>query len=130
MSAIHEIQEINVGLLGLGVVGGGVAATLLDQSLGISKNVGLPVNLKKVLVRDSNKSRDSSVPAGLITTNPADILADPSIHIVVEVIGGTEPAAQYLKDALYCGKHVVTANKEAMAKFGPELLDLARQNGG
>ena len=128
MSAIHEIQEINVGLLGLGVVGGGVAATLLDQSLGISKKVGLPVNLKKVLVRDPNKSRDSSAPAGLITTNPADILADPSIHIVVEVIGGTEPAAQYLKDALSCGKHVVTANKEAMAKFGPELLDLARQN--
>ena len=114
--------------MGLGVVGGGVAATLLEQSLGISKNVGLPVNLKKVLVRDPNKSRDSSVPAGLITTNPADILADPSIHIVVEVIGGTEPAAQYLKDALSCGKHVVTANKEAMAKFGPELLDLARQN--
>jgi homoserine dehydrogenase len=128
VSAIHEIQEINVGLLGLGVVGGGVAATLLDQSLGISKKVGLPVNLKKVLVRDPNKSRDSSAPAGLITTNPADILADPSIHIVVEVIGGTEPAAQYLKDALSCGKHVVTANKEAMAKFGPELLDLARQN--
>ena len=114
--------------MGLGVVGGGVAATLLEQSLGISKNVGLPVNLKKVLVRDPNKSRDSRVPAGLITTNPADILADPSIHIVVEVIGGTEPAAQYLKDALSCGKHVVTANKEAMAKFGPELLDLARQN--
>lgn len=128
MSAIHEIQEINVGLLGLGVVGGGVAATLLDQSLGISNNVGLPVNLKKVLVRDPNKSRDSNIPDGLITTNPADILADPSIHIVVEVIGGTEPAAQYLKDALSCGKHVVTANKEAMAKFGPELMDLARQN--
>ena len=114
--------------MGLGVVGGGVAVTLLDQSLAISKNVGLPVNLKKVLVRDPNKSRDSSVPAGLITTNPADILADPSIHIVVEVIGGTEPAARYLKDALSCGKHVVTANKEVMAKFGPELLDLARQN--
>ncbi|PKB57008.1 MAG: hypothetical protein BZY73_05430 [SAR202 cluster bacterium Casp-Chloro-G3] len=125
---MREIQEINVGLLGLGVVGGGVATTLIDQSLSISQKIGLPVNLKKILVRDLNKPRDSNVPPGLITTNPEDILADPSIQIVVEVIGGTEPAAQYLKDALSSGKHVVTANKEAMAKYGPELFDLARQN--
>lgn len=128
MGAIHEIQEINVGLLGLGIVGGGVAATLLDQSPAISGRMGLPVNLKKILVRDPDKPRDAHFPSGLITTNPEDVLADPSIQIVVEVIGGTDPAAQYLRDALSCGKHVVTANKEVMAKFGPELLDLARQN--
>ena len=125
MSAIHEI---NIGLMGLGVVGGGVAATLLEQSQSISQRIGLPVNLKKVLVRDLAKQRDISVPAGIITTNPEDVLADPSIQIVVEVMGGTEPAAQYLKDALSSGKHVVTANKEAMAKYGPELLALAQQN--
>ena len=114
--------------MGLGVVGGGVAATLLDQSQSISKRIGLPVNLKKVLVRDPSKQRDTSIPAGIITTNPEDVLADPSIQIVVEVMGGTEPAAQYLKDALSTGKHVVTANKEVMAKYGPELLSLAQQN--
>lgn len=114
--------------MGLGVVGGGVAATLLEQSQSISQRIGLPVNLKKVLVRDLAKQRDVSVPAGIITTNPEDVLADPSIQIVVEVMGGTEPAAQYLKDALSSGKHVVTANKEAMAKYGPELLALAQQN--
>jgi homoserine dehydrogenase len=117
-----------VGLLGLGVVGGGVAAILLDESQEISRKVGLPVNLKKILVRDPNKPRDTNFSSDLITTNPEDVLADPSIKIVVEVIGGTEPAVQYLRDALSAGKHVVTANKEMMAKFGPELLDLARQN--
>lgn len=117
-----------MGLLGLGVVGGGVAAILLDESQEIARKIGLPVNLKKILVRDPNKTRDTNFSSDLITTNPEDVLADPSIKIVVEVIGGTEPAVQYLRDALSTGKHVVTANKEMMAKFGPELLDLARQN--
>ena len=121
-------QEINVGLMGLGVVGGGVAAALLDRSQAISQKIGHPVNLKKVLVRDPSKLRDPVIPHELITTNPEEILADASIQIVVEVIGGTQPAAQYLKDALSTGKHVVTANKEVMAKHGPELLELAHQN--
>lgn len=121
-------QEINVGLMGLGVVGGGVAAALLDRSQAISQKIGHPLNLKKVLVRDPNKLRDPVIPNELITTNPEEILADASIQIVVEVVGGTQPAAQYLRDALSAGKHVVTANKEVMAKHGPELLELARQN--
>jgi homoserine dehydrogenase len=121
-------QEINVGLMGLGVVGGGVAAALLDHSQAISQKIGHPVNLKKVLVRDPNKLRDPVIPNELITTNPEEVLADASIQIVVEVIGGTQPAAQYLKDALSARKHVVTANKEVMAKHGPELLELAHQN--
>lgn len=128
MSAIRDIPEINVGLLGLGVVGSGVAAILIDESQGISRKIGLPVNLKKVLVRDPSKPRDANFPPALITTNPEEILADPSIQIVVEVMGGTVPTVQYLRDALSAGKHVVTANKETMAKFGPELLDLARKH--
>jgi homoserine dehydrogenase len=124
---IPEIPEINVGLLGLGVVGGGVAAILLGDAQGISRKIGLQFNLKKILVRDPNKPRDADFPSALITTNPADVLADPSIQIVVEVMGGTEPTVQYLREALSAGKHVVTANKETMAKFGPELLDLARK---
>ena len=119
---------INVGLLGLGVVGGGVAAALLEQSEAISGKVGRPVNLRKVLVRDAGKPRDVVVPDGLITTNAEDILTDPDIGLVVEVIGGVNPAFQYLKSALSGGKHVVTANKEVMAKHGPELRSLAQQN--
>ena len=112
----------------MGVVGSGVAATLLDQSDAISRKIGYPVTLKKVLLRDPHKPRDLTIPNGMVTTNPEDILADPSIQIVVEVIGGTQPATGYLKDALSAGKHVVTANKEVMAKHGPELLELAQKN--
>ena len=129
MSDLSHGNPINVGLLGLGVVGGGVAATLLEHSESIAAKVGRPVNLKKVLVRDAARKRDVSVPDSLITTNPEDILSDPDIPLVVEVIGGESPAAQYLKDALQSGKHVVTANKEVMAKRGPELLSVASRNG-
>ena len=121
--------QINVGLMGLGVVGGGVAATLVEQPDAISRKIGHPVSLKKVLVRDPAKPRDSKLSQTLLTTNPEEILSNPNIHILVEVIGGTQPAFEYLKQALSTGKQVVTANKEVMAKHGPELLALAYKNG-
>ena len=129
MSDLSDKNPVNIGLLGLGVVGGGVAAALLEQTEAISAQAGRPVNLKRVLVRNPSRARDVQLPAGIITANPEDILADPHISLVVEVIGGENPATQYLQDALKAGKHVVTANKEVMAKRGPELLSLAqRQN--
>ena len=99
-------SELNVGLMGLGVVGGGVATALLDQADAISTKIGRPVNLKKVLVRDAAKTRNTYLPAGLLTTKPEDILSDSEIHIVVEVMGGTQPAAGYMKQALSAGKPV------------------------
>jgi len=126
---VEDSDDINVGLMGLGVIGGGVATALLEQSDDISGKVGRRVKLKKILVRDATKVRDPGIPADLITTNPEEILADPGIHILAEVIGGTDPATRFLKDALAAGKHVVTANKEVVAKSGPELMSLAKQNG-
>jgi homoserine dehydrogenase len=120
--------EINVGLMGLGVVGSGVAASLLEHSDAISGKIGHPVRLKKVLVRDPGKPRDAKLTPGLLTTNPEEILSNPDIHVLVELIGGTQPALGYLKQALSTGKQVVTANKEVMAKHGLELLVLAREN--
>ncbi len=122
-------EEINVGLMGLGVVGGGVAAALLGQREGITRKIGRPMNLKKILVRDPDKPRESGIPTNLLTTNPEEILTDQAIHVVVEVMGGTQPATSYLKDALSAGKHVVTANKEVMARHGPELMSLAQGSG-
>ena len=121
-------KEINVGLMGLGVVGGGVAAALLGQQDDISRKIGRPMILKKILIRDPDKLREPTIPADLLTTNPEDILTNQSIHVVVEVMGGTQPAAGYLEDVLSAGKHVVTANKEVMAKHGPELMSLAQDN--
>ena len=122
-------DEINVGLMGLGVVGTGVAAYILGKASSLAAVTGRNVNLKKVLVRDITRARDIDLPSGLLTTNADDILADAEIHIVVEVIGGTDPVENHLKQALAAGKHIVTANKEVMAKSGPELLALARKNG-
>ena len=122
-------DEINVGLMGLGVVGTGVAAYILGKASSLAAATGRNVNLKKVLVRDITRARDIDLPSGLLTTNAEDILADAEIHIVVEVIGGTDPVENHLKQALTAGKHIVTANKEVMAKSGPELLALARKNG-
>ena len=124
-----ELAVINVGILGLGVVGTGVVAALIDNETSLSHITGRRVNLKSVLVRDKLRTREIELPAGLLTTNAQDILDDPDIHVLVEVMGGTDPAENYLRDALSAGKHVVTANKEVMAKSGPELMAIARNNG-
>ena len=120
--------SVNVGLMGLGVVGGGVAAALLQDPSPVAARVGLPVNLRRVLVRDRSRHRDVELPPGMLTTNAEDILDDPEIDILVEVMGGSDPAAGYFRRALSSGKHVVTANKEVMAKEGAELMALARAN--
>ena len=120
---------INVGILGLGVVGTGVAATLIGNGLSLAELAGRPVNLKSVLVRDMSRMRDVELPAGVMTTNAEDILTDPNVHVLVELMGGTDPAESYIREALVAGKHVVTANKEIMAKSGSELMALARNNG-
>ena len=119
-------STINIGLMGLGTVGGGVAASLLDNAEAIKRKTGRSVQLKRALVRDIFRPRDPSFPAELLTTNPEDILSDSDLDIVVEVMGGDSPAGEYLERALAAGKHVVTANKEVMSRRGPSLLALAQ----
>lgn len=121
--------RINVGLMGLGVVGSGVAATLMEQPSAIARKIGRPISLKKVLVRELGKHTDAKLPSDVLTTKSEEILDDTDIHVVVEVMGGTQPAAGYMKQALASGKQVVTANKEVMAKHGPDLISLAKRNG-
>ena len=121
-------SSINVGLMGLGVVGGGVASALLQEPSAVAARVGRPVTLRKALVRDVGRSRDVEVPAGILTTNAEDILDDPEIDILVEVMGGSDPATDYFRRAISTGKHIVTANKEVMAKDGADLMALAKAN--
>ena len=117
--------EVGVGLMGLGVVGGGVAQALLHGGQPIARKAGCPIRLRKVLVRDKSKPRSFSPLPEFLTADPADILDDPAVQVVVEVMGGECPASDYIGQALRRGKHVVTANKEVMAKRGPELIALA-----
>ena len=121
--------EIDIGLMGLGVVGGGVARAMLRQNRSVPWKAGCPLRLRKILVRDMAKRRSASVPPELLTTDPRDILGNPEIRVLVEVMGGERPAVQYIHEALSGGKHVVTANKEVMAKHGPELIALAAEKG-
>ncbi len=116
-------MELNVGLLGLGTVGGEVAARLLAKRDAIAARTGVALNLRRVLVRDPELVR--AIPSSLLTTSAAAVLSDPEIQVVVEVMGGEEPAREYIETAIRAGKHVVTANKVVMARHGPELLELA-----
>ena len=122
-------SEVNIGLMGLGTVGGGVAAALAGNADAIRRKTGRTVRLRKALVRDTAKARQPAPPPGVLTTNPEDILNDPEIQIVVEMMGGDSPAGSYLERALTAGKHVVTANKEVMSRRGPALQSLAQSQG-
>lgn len=122
-------SEVNIGLMGLGTVGGGVAAALAGNADAIRRKTGRTVRLRKALVRDTAKVRHPVPPPGVLTTNPEEILNDPEIQIVVEMMGGDSPAGSYLERALTAGKHVVTANKEVMSRRGPALQSLAQSQG-
>ncbi len=123
------MREIGVGLLGLGVVGSEVANVLLQRSGRLSEQVGASVTLRKVLVRDVSKPRPYPIPAGLLTANADELFNDPAIDIVIELVGGEQPALDYIRRAILSRKHVVTANKEVIAKNGFKLLSLAAQHG-
>jgi len=127
MARIKNKNRIGIGLLGLGVVGGGVARILTQKAEVIARQAGCPVAINRILVRDLAKKRSVKVDPLLLTTNPQDIITDPDIDIVIEVMGGESPALELIKESLLRGRHVITANKEIMAKHGRELLTLAHQ---
>jgi homoserine dehydrogenase len=122
------MKTIKVGLLGLGNVGTGTYKTLEMNRKHIESNTGLSIEIAKILVNDINKKRDILVSPDQITQNIDDIILDPSIDIVVELIGGIEPASSYMLKALENKKHVVTANKAAVAANFDDLMDAAKKN--
>jgi homoserine dehydrogenase len=120
---------IKVGLLGCGTVGGGVVQLLRSNAAYIEARVGAPIDIVWVLVRDPQKERVPELDRSRVTTDANDVLADPSIDVVVEVMGGVDPAREYLTTAIAAGKQVVTANKMLLALHGAELLERARKHG-
>lgn len=131
----HQVREqkivkdgIRIGLMGLGVIGSGVVQALREKTDTIARQVGCPLILKRILVRDLTKTRPVEFNPRLLTNEAQEILSDPTIDIVVEVIGGERPALEYVREAIIKGKHIVTANKEIIAKHGPELLSLAEEH--
>jgi len=120
------MDTIKIGLLGLGTVGTGVAKVLINNQESIAKKVGKPVELVKVLVSDTKKHRSITFPRGIITDNPEELLSNPEIDILVEVIGGINPAKDYIIKALENNKQVITANKDLIATHGKELFTVAQ----
>lgn len=121
-------KVIKIGLLGSGTVGTGVVRVLKENGADIAKKAGAAVVVKKVLVRDVNKKRPYLEDVEL-TDNAQEIVNDPEIDIVVELMGGLHPAFEYMMEAMKNGKHVVTANKDVVAQMGHELLDMAEDKG-
>jgi homoserine dehydrogenase len=116
-------------MLGLGTVGTGVVTIIENHQDKLMHQVGCPVKLKKILVKDLNKPRAVEVSQELLTTNEDDILNDPDIDVIIEVMGGVEHTKEYVLKALKQKKHVVTANKDLMAVYGTELHTVAAENG-
>ncbi|WP_337520082.1 homoserine dehydrogenase [Anaerotignum faecicola] len=116
-----------IALLGMGTVGGGVYEIIEKQKEEMPFKIGAALEVVKVLVRNKAKYADR-IPAEKLTDVWEDVISDDSIDIVVEVMGGIEPARTYIKAALEKGKHVVTANKDLMAMHGHELLELAGEH--
>lgn len=123
-----DILALRIGLLGLGTVGSGVAEFIQQRSGRLTRLFGCQLQLARVLVREPEKQRAIDLPAHLLTTDPASVLDDPTIAIIVEAMGGEQPALDYMRRALRRSKHLVTANKEVLAKHGPELLALAAEH--
>jgi len=116
---------IQIGLLGCGTVGGGVLRLLSDNARYLGERVGVPLEVKRVLVRDMVKDRVPECDKRWLTVSPDEVIDDPEIELVVEVMGGEEVARGLVERAIARGKGVVTANKLLLAMHGPKLLDLA-----
>lgn len=120
-------KKIKVALLGLGTVGTGVYKLINKRTDVMERTLNAKLEIAKILVHNLSKKREG-VETSLLTDNWQDILADKEIQIVIEVMGGIEPAKTMILDALREGKHVVTANKDLVAEHGRELLDAAEKN--
>ena len=122
------MKLVNIGLLGFGNVGTGLYNILELNNSKITDSVNKNIQVSKILVNDVTKKRDIDVASDVYTNNIEDILNDNSIDIVVELLGGINPAYDYMKAALLKGKHVVTANKAVIATHGKELIEIANEN--
>jgi homoserine dehydrogenase len=123
------MEQINVGIIGFGTVGAGTVEVLLRNQDIISNRVGSEVVIRKIADLDIDSDRGISIDSTLLTREATEVIQDPDIHIVVELIGGLEKAKDYILKAMKSGKHVVTANKALLAEFGVDIYQAAEECG-
>lgn len=122
-------RSIGIGLLGAGTVGGTLVSRLIGEAAAIAAKTGLTFDVRKVGVRNLDRERAFPVTAGLLTDRLMEVIEDPTVELVVEVMGGLDPAGDLILAALDAGKPVVSANKELIAARGPELIAAAERSG-
>lgn len=122
-------RTIGIGLLGAGTVGGTLVRRLIGDSDAIAAKTGLTFDVRRIGVRDLDRARDFAVTRGLLTDDPFEVVRDPTVDLVVEVMGGLDPAGDLVLAALEAGKPVVSANKELIAARGPALIAAAERSG-
>ncbi|TAM38908.1 homoserine dehydrogenase [bacterium] len=123
------MKKINIGLIGFGNVGSGVVKILQQRKSLLAQKIAIEITIKKICDKDILKKREVKVDRSLLTNDANEIINDPQIDIIVEVMGGINPAKEYILSALKKGKHVVTANKALLAEHGRELFAEAAQRG-
>jgi homoserine dehydrogenase len=124
-----DMDTVRIGLLGCGNVGAAVARMLGEHATDIERRAGRRIEVARVAVRDLSRPREVPVPSECFTASAVEVVQDPRVELVVEVMGGTEPAGTLILDALRLGKPVVTANKELLATRGRELFEAAAEGG-
>lgn len=122
-------MRVGIGILGFGTVGGALLHKLIDENASISTKTGLEIEVVKVAVRDKARARSVALPAGVLTDDPTEVVDNPEVQLVVEIMGGEDPAGDLVAAALRAGKPVVTANKALIAARGKELIGIAEQAG-
>ena len=125
----HHVKKVNVGLLGLGTVGTGVAKVLLERSRWVAQRAGVEIALTRIATRHPQRQRSVRLRPGLVTTDVRAVLEDPEIQVVIELIGGLHPAKELVLRAIRAKKHVVTANKALLAHAGAEIFRAAARAG-
>jgi homoserine dehydrogenase len=122
------MRNINVGIIGFGTVGSGVARALIEKRAYLRRRLGVSVNLAKVCDKEFRRKRPIQLNRGILTRHVSDIIKNPNIDIVVELIGGISPAREFILDAIKNKKHVVTANKALLSEEKKELFKAAAKN--
>ena len=122
-------SPVRVGVIGFSNVGAALVRLLIEQADDIAERTGVRLELTRVAVRDLAKHRSMELPPGVLTDDTAAVVKDPDVDVIVELMGGTEPARTFILDALTAGKPVVSANKELLANVGPELFEAAVASG-
>ena len=125
---MNQANQVGVAILGLGTIGSAVAKLIRHRQARIASQYGLSLNVSRVLERGPERASRADLPGDIVTTSPDEIFRDHSIRIVVETLGGELPAADYIESALRAGKHVVTANKEALSKHFDRLQTAAHES--